>query len=98
LQAVARYCSGACKAKCCWFHKVANVLGALPKSAYPGAKKALADIWNAEDKDHARAAVKAFAPEVHPCPAMTPGRRGRLHGQRHEATKLEDPCGRCSRS
>jgi transposase-like protein len=37
------------------------VLGALPKSAHPGAKKALAEIWNAEDKDHARAAVKAFA-------------------------------------
>ena len=38
----------------CWFHKIANVLGALPKSAHPGAKKALAEIWNAEDKDHAR--------------------------------------------
>jgi putative transposase len=45
----------------CWFHKIANVLGALPKSAHPGAKKALAEIWNAEDKDHARAAVKRFA-------------------------------------
>ncbi len=33
-----------------------DVLGALPKSAHPGAKKALAEIWNAEDKDHARAA------------------------------------------
>ncbi len=44
----------------CWFHKIANVLGALPKSAHPGAKKALAEIWNAEDKDHARTAVKAF--------------------------------------
>ncbi len=44
----------------CWFHKIANVLGALPKSAHPGAKKALAEIWNAEDKTHARAAVKAF--------------------------------------
>jgi transposase-like protein len=44
----------------CWFHKTANVLAALPKSAHPGAKKALAEIWNAEDKDHARAAVKAF--------------------------------------
>ena len=41
-------------------HKIANVLGALPKSAHPGAKKALAEIWNAEDKDHARAAVKKF--------------------------------------
>ena len=45
----------------CWFHKIANVLGALPKSAHPGAKKALAEIWNAEDKDHARTAVKKFA-------------------------------------
>ncbi len=45
----------------CWFHKIANVLSALPKSAHPGAKKALAEIWNAEDKQHAQAAVKAFA-------------------------------------
>jgi transposase-like protein len=44
----------------CWFHKTANVLAALPKSAHPAAKKALAEIWGAEDKDHARAAVKAF--------------------------------------
>ena len=44
----------------CWFHKIANVLAALPKSAHPGAKKALAEIWNAEDKDHARAAVRSF--------------------------------------
>jgi putative transposase len=48
------------RAQRCWFHKIANVLGALPKSAHPGAKKALAEIWNAEDKDHARAAVKKF--------------------------------------
>jgi transposase-like protein len=44
----------------CWFHKIANVLGALPKSAHPGAKKALAEIWNAEDRDHAHDAAKAF--------------------------------------
>ena len=44
----------------CWFHKIANVLGALPRSAHPGAKKALAEIWDAEDKNHALAAVKAF--------------------------------------
>ena len=36
------------------------MLAALPKSAHPAAKKALAEIWGAEDKDHARAAVKAF--------------------------------------
>lgn len=48
------------RAQRCWFHKIANVLGALPKSAHPGAKKALAEIWNAEDKEHAEAAVKDF--------------------------------------
>jgi transposase-like protein len=44
----------------CWFHKIANILGALPKSAHPGAKKALAEIWNAEDRRHALDAVRAF--------------------------------------
>ena len=44
----------------CWFHKIGNVLAALPKSAHPGAKKALAEIWNAEDRRHALDAVKAF--------------------------------------
>jgi transposase-like protein len=44
----------------CWFHKIANVLGAMPKSAHPGAKRALAEIWNAEDREHARRAVAAF--------------------------------------
>jgi len=45
----------------CWVHKTANVLAALPKSAQPGAKKALADIYNAEDREHAERAVTAFA-------------------------------------
>ncbi len=45
----------------CWFHKIANVLAALPKSAHPGAKKALAEIWQAQDAQHARDAAKAFA-------------------------------------
>lgn len=45
----------------CWFHKVGNVLGAMPKSAHPGAKKALAQIWNAEDAEHAHRAATAFA-------------------------------------
>jgi len=36
------------------------VLGALPKTAHPGAKKALAEIWNAEDRRHALDAVTAF--------------------------------------
>ena len=45
----------------CWFHKLGNILSALPKSAHPAAKKALAEIYNAEDKTHARTAAKAFA-------------------------------------
>jgi transposase-like protein len=45
----------------CWWHKTGNVLAALPKSAHPGAKKALAEIYNAEDKGHAVKAAKAFA-------------------------------------
>jgi putative transposase len=44
----------------CWFHVESNVLASLPKSAHPGAKAALAEIYNAEDKEHALAAVKAF--------------------------------------
>ena len=44
----------------CWFHKIANVLAALPKSAHPAAKKALAEIWNAEDRRHALDAVGRF--------------------------------------
>ena len=45
----------------CWFHKIANVLNCLPKSAQPGAKAALAEIWNAEDREHAEQAARAFA-------------------------------------
>lgn len=44
----------------CWFHKIANTLNCLPTSAQPGAKAALAQIWQAEDKEHAIKAVKAF--------------------------------------
>jgi hypothetical protein len=42
------------------FHKIANVPASLPKSARPGAKSALAEIWNAEGKAHALKALKAF--------------------------------------
>ena len=49
------------KAQRCWFHKAGNVLAAMPKSAQPGARKALTEIWSAEDREHAEAAVKAFA-------------------------------------
>lgn len=33
----------------------------MPKSAQPGANKAIQDICNAEDRDHAEAAIKTFA-------------------------------------
>ena len=45
----------------CWFHKTGNVLAALPKSAHPGAKAALAEIVNAEDIAHAKIGALAFA-------------------------------------
>ncbi len=45
----------------CWGHKTANVLDAMPKSAQPGAKKTVQDIYNAEDKQHAQAAITTFA-------------------------------------
>ncbi len=44
----------------CWFHKQANVLAALPKSAHPGALAAMKDIYNAEDVGKAQVAIKAF--------------------------------------
>jgi len=44
----------------CWVHKVANVLNALPKSAQPTARRMLAEIRDAEDRDHAEAAIGAF--------------------------------------
>ncbi len=54
------------KAQRCWVHKVANVLNALPASAQPTARRMLADIRDAEDRDHARQAVDVFAQEYGP--------------------------------
>ncbi len=45
----------------CWVHKVRNVLNALPKSVHAGARRALNEIVMAEDLEHARAAIEAFA-------------------------------------
>jgi transposase-like protein len=44
----------------CWFHAAGNVLDCLPKSAQPGARAALAEIYQAEDRAHAVTAAKAF--------------------------------------
>ena len=45
----------------CWWHRIGNVLAALPKSVHNDAKAALAEIYNAQDREHAQAAAKAFA-------------------------------------
>jgi transposase-like protein len=44
----------------CWVHKVANVLGALPKSVHAGARRALNEIIQAEDRAHADRAIQAL--------------------------------------
>jgi putative transposase len=44
-----------------WVHKAMNVLDCLPKSAQPAARKALAQIRDAEDRQHAEKAVSDFA-------------------------------------
>jgi putative transposase len=49
-----------------WVHKVANVLDSLPKSVQPAAKKMLAEIRDAEDRDHAVAAAQRFDAEFRP--------------------------------
>ncbi len=45
----------------CSVHKDRNVTNALPKSAQPGATKAMQEIYNAEDRAHAEKAIEAFA-------------------------------------
>jgi putative transposase len=44
----------------CWVHKIANVLNALPKSVHAGARKALNEIAQAEDRAHAEQAIEAL--------------------------------------
>jgi len=51
------------RAQRCWVHKVANVINVLPKSAQPTARRMLAEIRDAEDRDHAQRAIGAFAAE-----------------------------------
>jgi putative transposase len=47
----------------CWVHKVANCLNALPRSVQPTARRMLAEIRDAEDREHAITAIDAFAGE-----------------------------------
>ena len=51
----------ATRAQRCWVHKTANVLAALPNSVHPGARRALAEISQAESREQAAAALEAFA-------------------------------------
>jgi putative transposase len=44
----------------CWVHKTVNVLNKLPKSLQAKAKRALQDIWMAENRKDAVAAFDAF--------------------------------------
>jgi putative transposase len=44
-----------------WVHKTANVLAVLPKAVHAGARRALAEIRDAPDRQHAEQAIEAFA-------------------------------------
>jgi putative transposase len=44
-----------------WVHKTANVLACLPKAVQAGARRALSEIRDAPDRDHAQRAIEAFA-------------------------------------
>jgi len=44
----------------CWFHKMGNVLNALPKSQHARAKSALQEIWMAATRKEAIAAFERF--------------------------------------
>lgn len=44
----------------CWVHQATNVINCLPKSAQPAARRALAEIRDAEDRGHAETAIRAF--------------------------------------
>ncbi|QDU66542.1 IS256 family transposase [Engelhardtia mirabilis] len=44
----------------CWVHKTANVLNKCPKSMHPKIKASLTEIWNAETREDAEAAMILF--------------------------------------
>ena len=44
----------------CWFHKMGNVLNALPKTVHPKAKQALHAIWQAPTRQEADLAFNQF--------------------------------------
>jgi putative transposase len=44
-----------------WVHKTANVLAAFPKAVHAGARRALTEIRDAPDREHAERAIEVFA-------------------------------------
>src|SRR5215211_2612751 len=61
LRAALRDVFPATRAQRDWVHKLANVLGCLPKAVQAGARKALAEIRDAPDRPHAQRAIEVFA-------------------------------------
>jgi transposase-like protein len=49
------------RAQRCWFHRPPMCSRRCPRARTRAPRRPLAEIWNAEDKDHARRAVKASA-------------------------------------
>lgn len=50
-----------CRVQRCWVHKTANVLNKLPTKSHGAAKKMLHEIWMADTRKDAEAALAAFA-------------------------------------
>ena len=72
----------------CWWHKIGNVLNCLPESVQPGAKAALAEIYNAEDKIHATAAARTFAADYGTKMAQSCGEDHRRPGRAARVLRL----------
>ena len=49
------------RAQRCWVHRMANILNALPSSVQAAARRALAEVRDAEDRAHAEAGARRFA-------------------------------------
>ena len=60
------------RAQRCWVHKVANVINALPTSVQPTARRMLAEIRDAEDRDHAVRATRSPSSSAPSGPRRSP--------------------------
>jgi transposase-like protein len=84
----------------CWFHKIANVLSALPKSAHPGAKKALRrQVRQGRRQGHRRPGPvarllrlpgRALGPPAHHEPDRVDLRHGPQPKQDHQGSGVEE--------